>query len=107
MHTTLAFRRIMRLGLIPTLLTGLWIGHLTAAGTDTIELQSNSNASTFSHFGYQWSSVGPQLADSLSESGLPKADSRVWENCAIRTGSRIHSKLRIVCPDGYMVSLSN
>jgi hypothetical protein len=104
-------RILFLLLLLPTLLLGLWIGHISADGTKHSSaptfLLTAAEETPFSHFGRQWYAVDNTLADALAESGLPRADTRVWENCAIRRGERIHSKLRLVCPDGYMVSLSN
>jgi hypothetical protein len=112
-------RRLFLIGLIPALLLGLYIGHLTADGaTDssapavTLQLAADGDAiplaeyqvRVFRHFGYRWHPVTEALADALAEGSAPDATTRVWENCAIRIpmrGDRNRMSF-VICPDGYI-----
>ena len=109
-HTPAPVRRLFFLGLIPALLLGLYIGH-TAAGhpqsaapADTLQLVSTNGA--FSSFPNRWEAVPMALADALAESGYKRADTRVWENCAVRPPLADTGLTRVICPDGYYIKFS-
>lgn len=57
----------------------------------------------FRSFGYYWEPVSTALADVLAESSYPHADSRVWENCAVRIARGHNRKAPLVCPDGFVI----
>lgn len=57
----------------------------------------------FRSFSYYWQPVTPALADALAESGYHNADSRVWENCAVRIAVGHNRKAPLVCPDGFVI----
>lgn len=114
-------RRLFFLLLALTALLGLYLGHLTADGAkesaapaDTLQISlaadgdaiplSEYQLRVFHSFKYRWHPVTQALADALAEGGTPNADSRVWENCAIRIpmmGDKNRRSL-IICPDGYI-----
>lgn len=112
MKTTPQFRRTLRIGLLPALLLGLWIGHLTAAPANTPEttlrLQNHTTIvdgpAAFQHFGARWHNVTEALGDQLAEGSAPNATTRVWERCAVRVPMRGDTNRRtfIICPDGYV-----
>lgn len=52
----------------------------------------------FASFNETWTVIPPDVIDTLTESGLPHADSRRWELCAIHWGA---TASRIICPGGY------
>lgn len=97
-------RLVLKLGLIPTLLLGIWIGHIftdgaKASAAPAFTLVSSNGA--FSHFTNRWEAVPMALADALAESGAPHADTRRWENCAVRPPLTDTGLTRVICPDGY------
>ena len=110
----MTFRRIFSLGLLPTLLLGLYIGHITADGatqsaapTHTLQMATHNTIvdgpEAFQHFGSRWHSVTQALGDTLAEGSAPDATTRVWERCAIRIPFRGDKNRRTFCscPDGY------
>lgn len=110
-HLTPTARRIIKLALIPTLLLGLYLGHLTADGAkessapaDTLQLVSTNGA--FTHFSNRWEALPMALADALAESGYKNADSRVWENCAVRPPLADTGITKVICPDGFYARFS-
>lgn len=110
MRTTPAFRLTLSIFLLPTLLLGLYLGHLTVApdkaleNTPQVQIELTSAPGTFNHFGTRWHRVTQELADSLAEGSAPDATTRIWENCAIRipNAGDFNRRSFVICPDGVI-----
>lgn len=105
-------RRLFFILLMLTALLGIYIGHITtdgvtrsAAPTDTLQFVSTNGA--FHHFNNRWEALPMALADALAEGSSPNADSRVWENCAVRAPLTDKGWTRVICPDGYTMRFSS
>lgn len=82
-------------------LVGMAVVIVLALIVGTVWQATRSSASVrdpFAHFNDTWTPVPAEIADTLAESGLPHADTRPWENCAIHWG---RTTTRIICPDGF------
>ena len=60
-----------------------------------------AHADKFEAFDTGWHGVSQEGADVLSETGYRQADTYPWEDCVIHYGPRAHSKVTLVCPDGF------